>query len=91
MSHSGIVVSSMNVHHRDCREASIAWINSIGNLGGFFGPWYVGVIKDMTGSFSGGLYGLAFLCLISSIVCAFFLHIPNPVRTPTEAVGAEAT
>ncbi|HEX3402846.1 MAG TPA: MFS transporter [Acetobacteraceae bacterium] len=71
--------------------ASIAWINSIGNLGGFFGPWYVGVIKDMTGSFSGGLYGLAFLCLISSIVCAFFLHIPNPVRTPTEAVGAEAT
>ena len=23
--------------------ASIAWINSIGNLGGFFGPWYVGV------------------------------------------------
>ena len=30
--------------------ASIAWINSIGNLGGFFGPWYVGVMKDMTGS-----------------------------------------
>ena len=28
--------------------ASIAWINSIGNLGGFFGPWYVGVIKDWT-------------------------------------------
>ena len=22
--------------------AGIAWINSIGNLGGFFGPWYVG-------------------------------------------------
>ncbi len=59
--------------------ASIAWINSIGNLGGFFGPWYVGVVKDMTGSYSGGLYGLAFLCLISSVVCAFFLHIPNPV------------
>ena len=30
--------------------ASIAWINSIGNLGGFFGPWYVGVMKDATGS-----------------------------------------
>ena len=40
--------------------ASIAWINSIGNLGGFFGPWYVGVMKDMTGSYAGGLYGLAF-------------------------------
>ena len=70
--------------------ASIAWINSIGNLGGFFGPWYVGVIKDWTGSFSGGLYGLAFLCLISSIVCAFFLHIPNPVLTHAEAAGAQA-
>ena len=56
--------------------ASIAWINSIGNLGGFFGPWYVGVVKDLTDSYAGGLYGLAFLCLISAFVCAFFLHIP---------------
>jgi ACS family tartrate transporter-like MFS transporter len=57
--------------------AAIAWINSIGNLGGFFGPWYVGVMKDATGSFAGGLYGLALLGLIASFVCAFFLHIPN--------------
>jgi ACS family tartrate transporter-like MFS transporter len=75
--------------------ASIAWINSIGNLGGFFGPWYVGVIKDWSGSFSGGLYGLAALCLMSSIVCAFFLHIPNPVLGEgqdgdTAVVGAQA-
>lgn len=59
--------------------ASIAWINSIGNLGGFFGPWYVGAVKDATGSYAGGLYGLAFLCLISSVVCALWLHIPNAV------------
>jgi ACS family tartrate transporter-like MFS transporter len=61
--------------------ASIAWINSIGNLGGFFGPWYVGVIKDWTGSYSGGLYGLAFLCVISAVVCALFLDIPDPIAT----------
>ena len=59
--------------------ASIAWINSIGNLGGFFGPWYVGAIKDWTGGYAGGLYGLAFLCVISAVVCALFLHIPNPM------------
>ena len=41
--------------------AGFAWINSIGNLGGFFGPWWIGVMKDATGSFSGGLYGLALL------------------------------
>jgi ACS family tartrate transporter-like MFS transporter len=68
--------------------AGIAWINSIGNLGGFFGPWYVGVMKDLTGSFAGGLYGLALLGLIAAIVCALFLHIPN--RLPSAAVSAPA-
>ena len=56
--------------------AAIAWINSIGNLGGFFGPWYVGIMKDATDSFSGGLYGLALLGLIAALICAFALHIP---------------
>ncbi|MBV9858483.1 MAG: MFS transporter [Alphaproteobacteria bacterium] len=61
--------------------AAIAWINSIGNLGGFFGPWYVGVMKDLTGNYAGGLYGLALLGLIASFVCAFFLDIPDPIRS----------
>jgi ACS family tartrate transporter-like MFS transporter len=68
--------------------AGIAWINSIGNLGGFFGPWYVGVMKDLTGSYAGGLYGLALLGLIAAIVCALFLHIPN--RLPASAIVAPA-
>jgi ACS family tartrate transporter-like MFS transporter len=70
--------------------ASIAWINSIGNLGGFFGPWYVGVMKDMTGSYAGGLYGLALLCVGAAIVCAFFLHIPNVVSGRVQVVGSQA-
>ena len=68
--------------------AGIAWINSIGNLGGFFGPSYVGLMKDLTGGFAGGLYGLALLGLVAAIVCALFLHIPK--RIPSEAVGAPA-
>jgi ACS family tartrate transporter-like MFS transporter len=36
----------------------IAWINSVGNLGGFFGPYLVGVIKDRTQS---NLVALLFL------------------------------
>jgi ACS family tartrate transporter-like MFS transporter len=68
--------------------AGIAWINSIGNLGGFFGPWYIGVMKDLTGNYAGGLYGLALLGLIAAIVCALFLHIPN--RMPSPAVVAPA-
>jgi len=69
--------------------AGYAWINSIGNLGGFFGPWWIGVMKDLTGSYSGGLYGLALLSFISAAVCALFLHIPDPttkvVLTPAPA------
>jgi ACS family tartrate transporter-like MFS transporter len=68
--------------------AGIAWINSIGNLGGFFGPWYVGFMKDLTGNYAGGLYGLALLGLIAAIVCALFLHIPN--RMPSSTVVAPA-
>jgi MFS transporter, ACS family, tartrate transporter len=66
--------------------AGIAWINSLGNLGGFFGPWYVGLMKDWTASYSGGLHGLALTALVSAFVCAFFLHIPN--RTVPEAMVA---
>lgn len=65
-----------------------AWINSIGNLGGFFGPWYVGVMKDATGNFAGGLFGLALLSLIAALVCAFFLHIPNPTLSAADRTAA---
>ena len=68
--------------------ASIAWINLLGNLGGFFGPWYVGIVKDWTGSYAGGLYGLAFLCVISAVVCALFLEIPNPVADSDRKLAA---
>jgi MFS transporter, ACS family, tartrate transporter len=68
--------------------AGFAWINSIGNLGGFFGPWYVGVMKDATGNFAGGLFGLALLSLVAAVVCAFFLHIPNPTLSAAQRGAA---
>ncbi len=46
----------------------IAAINSIGNLGGFIGPWAIGWIKDRTGSFAGGLIFVAGLLLLSAIL-----------------------
>ncbi|HEY0219906.1 MAG TPA: MFS transporter [Afipia sp.] len=44
----------------------IATINSIGNLGGFAGPAMIGWIKDLTGSFAGGLYFVAGLLVLSA-------------------------
>jgi ACS family tartrate transporter-like MFS transporter len=67
--------------------AGYAWINSIGNLGGFFGPWWIGFMKDLTGSFSGGLYGLALLSFVSAVVCALFLHIPDPTTKAESALA----
>ena len=44
---------------------SIAAINSVGNLGGFVGPYVIGLIKDQTGSSIAGLLFLAALILAS--------------------------
>lgn len=35
--------------------AAIALINSVGNLGGFFGPYILGLVRTHTGSFKNGL------------------------------------
>jgi ACS family tartrate transporter-like MFS transporter len=37
----------------------IAWINSIGNLGGFIGPAIVGQVRTATGSYSHALFALS--------------------------------
>lgn len=46
----------------------IATINSIWNLGGFAGPAMIGWVKDQTGSFTGGLYFVAGLLILSTIL-----------------------
>jgi len=48
--------------------AGIALINSIGNLGGFVGPYAVGVLKVKTGHFAAGLYGLAALLVLGGVL-----------------------
>jgi ACS family tartrate transporter-like MFS transporter len=59
--------------------AGIAWINSLGNLGGFFGPSIVGWAKQLSGSFAGGLYALALCALVSAVVSLFGLKIRSAV------------
>jgi MFS transporter, ACS family, tartrate transporter len=49
----------------------IALINSIGNLGGYIGPFIVGWIKDSTKSFEMGLYFLA-ACAFTSAAITYF-------------------
>ncbi len=48
--------------------AGIALINSIGNLGGFVGPYAIGWMKSRWGSYTGGLYVVAATLLLSAIL-----------------------
>jgi ACS family tartrate transporter-like MFS transporter len=46
----------------------LAFINSIGAIGGFVGPFAMGWLKDATGSFTTGLIGLACLGALSAVL-----------------------
>jgi ACS family tartrate transporter-like MFS transporter len=46
--------------------AGIGLINTLGSLGGFVGPYAVGVIRQLTGGFAGGLVFLAVLLALAS-------------------------
>ena len=48
--------------------AGIATINSIGNLGGFIGPYAIGFISDATGSQYGGLFVIVVFAVIGFFV-----------------------
>jgi ACS family tartrate transporter-like MFS transporter len=48
--------------------AGIAIINSIGNLGGFFGPLVIGMVRTSTGQFKGGLLLVSGALAVSGVV-----------------------
>jgi MFS transporter, ACS family, tartrate transporter len=63
----------------------LAFINSFGNIGGAVGPAVVGWLKDATGSYAGGLYGLAMFTAVSAVIAAVALHIPRRVGVAVAA------
>ena len=46
----------------------VAVYNSIGNLGGFLGPYLVGTIKEATGSYASSMMVIALGLMISAVV-----------------------
>lgn len=51
----------------------IALINSIGNLAGFVAPYMIGSLKTSTGSLASGLYFVAALEILASILVVLFI------------------
>jgi ACS family tartrate transporter-like MFS transporter len=60
--------------------SGIALINSVGNLGGFVGPYVIGAIKDRTGSV---YWGLAFvgISMIISAILVMAMKLGKPQQT----------
>jgi ACS family tartrate transporter-like MFS transporter len=50
---------------------SIALINAIGNLGSGFGPYWIGHLRQTTGSFRAGLLSVAALLSLSGVIVLF--------------------
>jgi ACS family tartrate transporter-like MFS transporter len=46
----------------------IAWINSVGNLGGYFGPSILGWLTDHFGGYQAGIFALAAVQLVAIVV-----------------------
>ncbi|CAB3789389.1 MFS transporter [Pararobbsia alpina] len=47
--------------------AGIAMINSVGNLGGFVGPFAIGWLKNVTGGYAAGLYVVGATLAVSAV------------------------
>lgn len=48
--------------------AALAMVNTLGNLGGFAGPYIFGFTKDLTGGTTAGMMVIAALCLVSAAI-----------------------
>ena len=60
--------------------AAIALINSIGNLGGFVGPYVTGALQDSTGSDKAGMWVVGAMMLMSGVLVIVLRAAPNPAQ-----------
>jgi ACS family tartrate transporter-like MFS transporter len=58
--------------------ATIAVINSIGNLGGYFGPSIIGLVKSMGGDIQGGLLAIGAVLGLSACLALAARSNPSP-------------
>lgn len=67
----------------------IALINSVGNLGGFLGPYAMGLVQDATGSFPLGLLVIAMGSVVAGLVVLALGHDRRLEQAPPAALPAQ--
>lgn len=60
---------------------ALALINSVGNLGGFVGPYVLGFFEDLTGSTNGGLVFFAACFVVAAIMIVAYRDPAAPERS----------
>ena len=60
----------------------IAAINAIGNLSGYFGPFIMGWVKDLTGDFRWGLVTIALCAVVALVITLMLGHDAELERAP---------
>ena len=68
--------------------AGIAWINSIGNLGGYIGPTIFGMLRDRAGNDFYAVLFLAALALLGVVLVLLVGHDPRAEQAAHPASGA---
>ena len=63
--------------------AGIAIINAFGNLGGYVGPFMIGLLKESTGTISSGLYFLTGV-MIFGLIMTYFMYVKMEKNTATK-------
>jgi MFS transporter, ACS family, tartrate transporter len=58
----------------------IAFINAVGNLGGFVGPYVMGWMKDVSGGYAAGI-GVLAACATASGVLVMTVASPGPIQS----------
>ena len=69
--------------------AGIALIAAVGNLGGFAGPAFTGVVEDSTGGFEVPLTVLAGLVVLGAVLALFAREEAAPAAEPEFSLAAD--
>ncbi len=70
--------------------AGIAMINSVGNLGSGFGPYWIGHLRNASGSFRAGLLSVAGILFLAALVVLIASRVPSGERNvSTDSSGTK--
>ena len=76
---------------KSAAATGIALINAVGNLGGFFGPYVIGAIRNSTGTFRAGFLVAAVAIAVSGVIVISVRMQPQspPLHSTDEANSCE--